>query len=104
MGKPNASTNLLSDHLSEVIAIGSSIIAVSANSIPNTPKEGSTGGGNGSPTVGDGERLLNELVSCTDRLSEYQSRREFSKPVRQEIASAAFGMAKSLRALMKLSA
>jgi hypothetical protein len=75
-----------------VIAIGSSIVAVSADSLPTGP-----------PALkAQGERLLAELVKDTDRLGEHQGRKTFEKSVRQEIASAAFGVAKSLKALMKL--
>lgn len=75
-----------------MIAIGSSIVAVSADSIPMTPQ---------SLRI-EGERLLSDLVRDTDRLGEHQGRKTFEKSVRQEIASAAFGVAKSLKALMKL--
>lgn len=79
----------MSDNLSQVVAIGSSIVAVSEEVVPPGAEV---------------QQLLKELINNTNRLSEYQSAREFSKPVRQDIASAAFGLAKSLRALMKLNA
>lgn len=89
---PNSTNNsALSDNLSQVIAIGSSIVAVAEDVLPSLP--------NGN----EAQELLADLIRNTNRLSEHQSAREFSKPVRQDIASAAFGLAKSLRALMKLN-
>jgi hypothetical protein len=41
-------------------------------------------------------------MHSTDKLSTHQSATEFTKAARQEIASAAFGMAKALRGLMKV--
>lgn len=53
-----------------------------------------------------GEPLLSDLTDNTDRLSEAQQQaaREggFDKQLRQSIASASFGVAKALKALMKL--
>jgi hypothetical protein len=48
--------------------------------------------------------LLKELIRDTDRLSEAQGTgvNTGEKGVRQQIASASFGVAKSLKALMKL--
>ena len=79
----------LNEHLSEVIAIGSSIVAVSTDSLPASLRP-------------EGDGLLKDLVENTDKLSEAQSQPEFTKVIRQQIASASFGLAKSLKALMKL--
>ena len=83
----------LNEHLSEVIAISTSIVAVSSNSLP--PKLRS-----------QGEPLLADLTGNTDRLSEAQQTAAhaggFDKQLRQGIASASFGVAKALKALMKL--
>jgi hypothetical protein len=79
----------LNEHLSEVIAIGSSIVAVSTDSLPSSLRP-------------EGDGLLKDLVENTDKLSEAQSQPEFTKVIRQQIASASFGLAKSLKALMKL--
>ena len=48
--------------------------------------------------------LLDDLIKDTDRLSEAQGSgvNVAEKVVRQQIASASFGVAKSLKALMKL--
>ncbi|KAJ9099935.1 hypothetical protein QFC21_003940 [Naganishia friedmannii] len=91
---PATSTNnnsRLSEHLSQVIAISSSIVDVSANAMPEHHRD-------------EGQPLLDDMMNSTERLSEHQNSVDFSKNVRQAIASAAFGMAKSLRALMKLNA
>jgi hypothetical protein len=87
-----SSTSALNDHLSEVIAIGSSIVAVASGVLPNEDD---------GPGV-EAQRLLAELMHSTDKLSTHQSATEFTKAARQEIASAAFGMAKALRGLMKV--
>ncbi len=56
----------------------------------------------------EGNVLLKELVKNTNMLSEAQESAkmgggaQFEKNVRQQIASASFGVAKSLKALMKL--
>jgi hypothetical protein len=80
----------LSEYLSQVIAISSSIVAVSSNAMPEHHRD-------------EGQPLLDDMMNATERLSEHQNSVDFSKQVRQAIASAAFGMAKSLRALMKLN-
>lgn len=82
---------MLNEHLSEVIAIASSIVAVSTNALPASLRA-------------EGDGLLKELVRDTDRLSEAQGSavNTGDKSVRQQIASASFGVAKSLKALMKL--
>lgn len=97
--RTNASPSVLNEHLSEVIAIASSIVAVSTNALPSSLR-----------AQGDG--LLRELVNNTNKLSEAQELGKqgqgsgqqggFEKGVRQQIASASFGVAKSLKALMKL--
>lgn len=83
----------MNDHLSEVIAIGSSIVAVASGVLPNEDD---------GPEGVEAQRLLAELMHSTDKLSTHQSATEFTKAARQEIASAAFGMAKALRGLMKV--
>ncbi|OCF59557.1 hypothetical protein L486_02224 [Kwoniella mangroviensis CBS 10435] len=99
--RTNSSPSALNEHLSEVIAIASSIVAVSTNALPNSLR-------------GEGDSLLKDLVSNTNKLSEAQESASatsttgnggaggFEKTVRQQIASASFGVAKSLKALMKL--
>ncbi len=84
---PGQSANL-NDHISEVIAIGSSIIAITSSSLPSDSQEG--------------QLLLRVLIRDTDRLGEQAGRKTFDKANRQEIAGAAFGVAKSLKSLMKL--
>lgn len=83
----------LNEHLSEVIAISSSIVGVSSSALPNHLRP-------------QGDPLLADLVSNTDRLSEAQQSAAraggFDKQLRQGIASASFGVAKALKALMKL--
>lgn len=92
-GSPSSSP-ALNEHLSEVIAIASSIVAVAGNALPHALR--AEGGG-----------LLRDLVTNTDRLSEAQAQAQasggvFEKPLRQGIASASFGVAKALKSLMKL--
>ncbi|WWD22449.1 hypothetical protein CI109_106940 [Kwoniella shandongensis] len=94
--RTNSSPSALNEHLSEVIAIASSIVAVSTNALPNSLR-------------GEGDSLLRDLVSNTNKLSEAQEQGKntgngggFEKGLRQQIASASFGVAKSLKSLMKL--
>ncbi|RXK37163.1 hypothetical protein M231_05532 [Tremella mesenterica] len=90
--RTGSATPALNEHLSEVIAIASSIVAVSTNSLPNSLRQ-------------EGDQLLSELVNNTNKLSEAQEtakRGIFEKEIRQGIASASFGVAKALKALMKL--
>ncbi|OCF44059.1 hypothetical protein I317_02012 [Kwoniella heveanensis CBS 569] len=98
--RTNSSPSALNEHLSEVIAIASSIVAVSSNALPSSLR-------------GEGDGLLKDLVSNTNKLSEAQENAKqsaqgggagggFEKGLRQQIASASFGVAKSLKALMKL--
>lgn len=85
-------TPALNEHLSEVIAIASSIVAISTNALPAGLR-------------GEGGPLLKDLVANTNKLSEAQEQAKgggFDKSVRQVIASASFGVAKSLKAIMKL--
>lgn len=83
----------LNEHLSEVIAISTSIVAVSSNALPSRLRA-------------TGDPLLAELVGNTDKLSEAQQTAAnaggFDKQLRQGIASASFGVAKALKALMKV--
>lgn len=86
------SSPALNEHLSEVIAIASSIVAVAGNALPSSLR-------------GEGDMLLQDLVHNTNRLSEAQEAAKsngFEKSVRQGIASASFGVAKALKSLMKL--
>ncbi|WWC85905.1 uncharacterized protein L201_000775 [Kwoniella dendrophila CBS 6074] len=99
--RTNSSPSALNEHLSEVIAIASSIVAVSTNALPNSLRP-------------EGNDLLKDLVTNTNKLSEAQELASqqnstaggggggFEKSTRQQIASASFGVAKSLKALMKL--
>lgn len=83
----------LNEHLSEVIAVSSSIVGVCRASLP--PR-----------LQAQGEPLLADLVGNTDRLSEAQQAAAraggFDKALRQGIASASFGVAKALKAFMKV--
>jgi hypothetical protein len=83
----------LNEHLSEVIAVSSSIVGVCRASLP--PR-----------LQAQGEPLLADLVGNTDRLSEAQQAASraggFDKALRQGIASASFGVAKALKAFMKV--
>ncbi|KAL1407089.1 component of the polarisome [Vanrija albida] len=83
----------LNEHLSEVIAISSSIVGVSSSALPNHLRP-------------QGDPLLADLVANTDRLGEAQQSAAhaggFDKQLRQGIASASFGVAKALKSLMKL--
>ncbi|KAL7418827.1 component of the polarisome [Cryptotrichosporon argae] len=81
----------LDEHLSEVIAIASSIVAVATSALPAALRA-------------EGDPLLRELVNNTTRLGEAQQAAQgaYEKAQRQAIASASFGVAKALKALMKL--
>ncbi len=83
----------LNEHLSEVIAVSSSIVGVCRASLPPRLQAQS-------------EPLLADLVGNTDRLSEAQQAASraggFDKALRQGIASASFGVAKALKAFMKV--
>ena len=85
-------TPALNEHLSEVIAIASSIVAVASNALPPSLRP-------------EGSPLIKDLVENTNKLSEAQEvaqRGGFDRTLRQTIASASFGVAKSLKALMRL--
>lgn len=83
----------LNEHLSAVIAVSSSIVGVCRASLPPRLRA-------------QGEPLLADLVGNTDRLSEAQQAASraggFDKTLRQGIASASFGVAKALKAFMKV--
>jgi hypothetical protein len=90
--RTNQQTPALTEHLSEVIAIASSIVAVAGNALPAGLRY-------------EGDALLKMLVNDTNKLSEAQEAARgggFGKEVRQGIAAASFGVAKGLKSLMKL--
>lgn len=86
----NNSNPRLTECLSQVIVVSSSIVSVSAGAMP--PQH-----------AAEGQPLLDDMMRATERLSLHQNSTDFNKEVRQAIAGAAFGMAKSLRELMKLN-
>ena len=73
----------LSQNLNEIIAIVSSIIAVSRDNLPP-----------GEDVRSQGLAILRDLSDNCDRLTENQSTDTFSKAAKQSIASASFGVAK----------
>jgi hypothetical protein len=83
----------LNDHLTEVIAISTSIVASSRNALAPRLRP-------------DGDPLLDELTANTDSLSAAQESAArtggFDKELRKEIAKSSFNVAKALKALMKL--
>lgn len=87
----------LNENLTQIITIVSSIVAISKDALPR-------GGG----AAGEGEAILADLTDHCDKLSEMQSEtgggQAFTKQTKQAMATASFGVAKSLKQLNGLFA
>jgi hypothetical protein len=89
----------LNDNLTEIIAIVSSIVAICKDNLPTNCRA-------------QGENVLSDLTDNCDRLSELQGAASeggpaaaaFTKQTKQEIATASFGVAKSLKSLKAILA
>lgn len=85
---PNPSPEL-SESLDQIIAIVSSIVAVSRDSLP--------------PSAQDrGPAILKTLSEHCDKLSEVQAQRATTKESRQVMAQSSFAIASAVKELMKL--
>ncbi|QRW12767.1 hypothetical protein RhiLY_11766 [Ceratobasidium sp. AG-Ba] len=80
----------VNEHLSQIITIVSSIIAVSKDSLPRGQAK-------------QGMEIVAQLTEQCGRLSELQGKAELNKTERQTIASNSFGVAKAMKELMKLA-
>ena len=84
---------LFRSNLTQIITIVSSICAISKDALPNHSRA-------------EGDEILRDLADNCDRLSEMQSQESsttvFTKQTKQAMASASFGVAKSLKALNAL--
>ncbi|GAA5821817.1 hypothetical protein JCM10212_003230 [Sporobolomyces blumeae] len=90
----------LNENLTQIITIVSSIVAISKDALPSSA----------SPN-GEGESILADLTNHCDKLSEMQSEttggsggQAFAKQTKQAMATASFGVAKSLKQLNGLLA
>ncbi|GAA5908347.1 uncharacterized protein JCM6883_004358 [Sporobolomyces salmoneus] len=89
----------LNENLTQIITIVSSIVAISKDALPRTGTSGE-----------EGESILNDLTNHCDKLSEMQSEtsqgglQSFTKQTKQQMATASFGVAKSLKQLNGLFA
>ncbi|SJX64926.1 related to SPA2 protein [Sporisorium reilianum f. sp. reilianum] len=79
----------LSENLTQITTIVSSIVAISKGNLPAKSKA-------------EGERILDELTDNCDKLSEMQSHESFDKSTKSTMASASYGVAKGLKALNAL--
>jgi hypothetical protein len=76
--------------LTQIITIVSSIVAISKDALPVSSRD-------------EGDGILRDLADNCDKLSEMQSQSSstavFNKQTKQSMASASFGVAKSLKQL-----
>ena len=79
----------LSESLSQIITIVSSIVAVCKDGLPST-------------SAAQGEDILQELCDHANKLSEVQAMPEVTKESRQIMAKSSFAVANVMKALMKL--
>ncbi|GAA5850267.1 hypothetical protein JCM8547_001069 [Rhodosporidiobolus lusitaniae] len=82
----------LTDNLTQIITIVSSIVAISQEALPPHARS-------------EGDAILDDLTTHCDKLSEMQNGRpgeEFNKQTKQAMAAASFGVAKSLKQLNSL--
>ncbi|SPO29751.1 related to SPA2 protein [Ustilago trichophora] len=76
----------LSENLTQITTIVSSIVAISKGNLPAKSRT-------------EGERILDELTDNCEKLSEMQSHPTFDKSTKSTMASASYGVAKGLKAL-----
>lgn len=79
----------LDDHLSEIVTIVSSIVAIAKDNLP-------------ADTQAQGSDILRELTSNCDKLADLQDRSSgaaFDKATKQAVAGASFAIARSLKQL-----
>ena len=79
----------LDEHLTQIITIVSSIVAVCKGSLP-------------SGSIREGEEILRQLGENCDKLSELQTQGEVTKQTRQAMASSSFAVAKAMKELRAL--
>ncbi|SPO30805.1 related to SPA2 protein [Ustilago trichophora] len=79
----------LSENLTQITTIVSSIVAISKGNLPAKSRS-------------EGERILDELTDNCEKLSEMQSHPSFDKSTKSTMASASYGVAKGLKALNAL--
>lgn len=79
----------LNEHLSQIITIVSSIVAVCKDNLPPG-------------SAAQGEDILRELSDHADKLSEVQALPEVTKESRQIMAKSSFAVANAMKGLMKL--
>ncbi|GAA6047170.1 hypothetical protein JCM3770_006933 [Rhodotorula araucariae] len=92
--RSGAQTAELSDNLTQIITIVSSIVAISQEALPAHARD-------------EGDAILQDLTTHCDKLSEMQSADHavagaFTKQTKQAMAAASFGVAKSLKQLTSL--
>ncbi|KAJ1019510.1 hypothetical protein NDA18_005991 [Ustilago nuda] len=76
----------LSENLTQITTIVSSIVAFSKGNLPAKSRS-------------EGERILDQLTDNCEKLSEMQGQEAFDKSTKSTMASASYGVAKGLKAL-----
>ncbi|GAA5993547.1 hypothetical protein JCM11641_002865 [Rhodosporidiobolus odoratus] len=93
--RSGASGSELTENLTQIITIVSSIVAISREALPSSAR-------------GEGDAILQELIKHCDQLSEMQNAAPggnsdpFTKQTKQAMAAASFGVAKGLKTLNSL--
>ncbi len=76
----------LREHLTQIVTIVSSIVAITNDNIPSAARK-------------EGDRILQALTENCDKLGEMQNYTNFDKTTKTTMASASYGVAKGLKAL-----
>jgi predicted small metal-binding protein len=79
----------LNEHLTQIITIVSSIVAVCNNNVP-------------AASAKEGNEILRELSEHANKLSEVQALSEVTKESRQIMAKSSYAVANAMKGLMKL--
>ena len=79
----------LNEHLTQIITIVSSIVAVCKDNVPPATAE-------------QGQDILRELSEHADKLSEVQVQGGLTKESRQVMAKSSFAIANAMKSLMKM--
>jgi len=87
--RSGAGAQELNEHLTQIITIVSSIVAVCKGSLP-------------AASARVGEEILRQLSENCDKLSELQAQGEVTKQTRQAMASSSFAVAKAMKELRAL--
>lgn len=89
--REGAQSHQLTENLTQITTIVSSIVAISGDNLPNDEQSRL-----------EGPKILKDLADNCERLSEMQTKQEFDKATKSAMAAASFGVAKGLKALTVL--